>query len=180
MNKLSYDKIALIGLFGAVSVVLGVIENFLPLPLPGVRLGLANLGVMLMVYIGGLVPGLMVMILKMTLVPLMSGALLFRLSLSIPSGLAAFVGIAVCALVLPRYLSPVSAGVAGAMLHMITQLFVIDRLYIRGLFSSSFVGWFMLAAVLTGIMTGLITSVTLKKLPNVLLKRFKDKNKLQR
>lgn len=170
--SLNHEKTALIGLFGAVSVVLGIIENFLPMPLPGIRLGLANLGVMLMLYIGGAVPALIVMVLKIALVPLLSGNLIFRMSLSLPSGMAAYIGMFLCALLLSRMVSPVTTGVVGAMLHMITQLFVIDRLYIRGIFSSSLVGWFLLAAVLTGVLTGMITSMTLKQLPKKLVNKL--------
>ena len=164
----SYEKIAMTGLFGAVSVVLGVMENFFPVPIPGVRLGLANLPVMMMLYAGGVIPAAPVMILKITLVPLFSGNLIFRLSLSLPAGAAAFLGMLICTVLFKRYLSAISTGVIGAALHMLTQLLVIDRLYINGIFSTAIVGWFMIAALCTGILTGVITTFLLNRLRSVL------------
>ena len=158
------SRIVAVGLFGAISIVLGIVENFIPLPVPGLRLGLANLGVMMMLYIGGLVPAMMVMILKVTLVPLLSGNIFFRLSLSVPSGVMAFIAMAVFALILRKYSSAVSVGVAGAVFHMITQLYVIDKLYIKGIFSTAIVGWFLLAAVVTGILTGIITQLSVERI----------------
>lgn len=163
-TQLSQSKIVAVGLFGAISIVLGVVENFIPLPVPGVRLGLANIGVMMMLYMGGIIPALMVMILKITLVPLLSGNIFFRLSLSVPSGVMAFIAMAVFVFALQRYSSAISVGVSGAVMHMITQLFVIDKLYIKGIFSTAIVGWFLLAAIVTGILTGIITHLAVQRI----------------
>lgn len=160
-----------IGLFGAVSVVLGVLENFIPLPIPGVRLGLANLGVMLMFYVGGarrfndgVMPAFGVMLLKICLVPLLSGNLFFRLSLSAPAGLVAFLAMCLLFKYLSRYVSPIGLGIAGASLHMLTQLYVINLFYIKGIFFSGIVGWFLLAATATGVLTGLVTAIVLHRI----------------
>ena len=160
----NHKKIAIAGLFGAISVVLGVMENYFPLPIPGVRLGLANLPVMVVLYIEGVIPAASVMTLKITLVPLLSGNLLFRLLLSFPAGVMAFLGMLVCVLFFRRYISLIGTGVVGASLHMITQLFVIDRLYINGFLSATVVGCFMIAALLTGILTGGLASVLIGRL----------------
>ncbi len=168
VKPIGYEKIALIGLFGAISVVLGIMENFIPLPVPGVRLGLANLPVMMMLYTGGAIPAMLVMILKISLVPLLSGNLIFRLSLSLPAGTAAFLGMLLCVLLLKRYNSAITTGVVGATMHMLTQLWVIDHLYIRGIFSTAIVGWFVLAALCTGILTGITASILINRLRPVL------------
>jgi heptaprenyl diphosphate synthase len=152
-----------IGLFGAIAVTFGVLENFLPTPLPGIRLGLANIPIMIMFYIGGVAPAFTVMLLKMTLVPILSGNIIFKLTLAVPSGTVAFLGMAVCFLMLTKYTTTITMGVIGAALHMLTQLWIINTLYIRGIFYTSIVGWYMLAALGTGILTGIITMSVLEK-----------------
>ena len=179
IKTLGYDKIATIGLLGAMSVVLGVMENFIPLPVPGVRLGLANLPVMVMLYTGGAVPAMLVMILKISLVPVLSGNLIFRLSLSLPAGTMAFLGMLICVLFLKRYSSAITTGTVGATLHMITQIWVIDHLYIKGIFSASIAGWFIIAALCTGILTGITATVLINRivpvLPGLRTQLIKDK-----
>ncbi|MDR0453182.1 MAG: Gx transporter family protein [Deferribacteraceae bacterium] len=176
VNTLGYEKIAMTGILGAISVVLGVMENFFPAPMPGVRLGLANLPVIMMLYTGGVIPAMLVMILKITLVPLFSGAFIFRLSLSLPSGAMAFLGMAICALFLKRYTSLITTGVAGAALHMLTQLWVIDRFYIYGLLSASITGWLIIVSLFTGILTGAGADILISRLQSVLPYSFR-KNK---
>jgi heptaprenyl diphosphate synthase len=165
--KSKYNKIALAGIFGTISVVLGVIENFLPMPITGVRLGLANLPVIVMLYIGGIIPALTVMTLKMTLVPLLSGNLIFRLSLSMPASVMAFIAMSFCVLFLRRYFSPITTGILGAVLHMITQLCVINWLYIRGILYTPIVGWLIIAALCTGILTGGFATILINRLRSV-------------
>ena len=56
-------------------------------------------------------------------------------------------------------------GVVGAVLHMLTQLFMIDAMgYINGIFNSGIVSWFLLAAAVTGILTGVITDLTVSNI----------------
>ncbi|MDR2870180.1 MAG: Gx transporter family protein [Deferribacteraceae bacterium] len=163
----SQNRIVTVGLFGAVSVVLGVLENFIPLPIPGVRLGLANLGVMMMLYIAGIAPAAGVMLLKICLVSLLSGNLFFRLSLSAPAGLMALLGMCLLFKYLSRYVSAIGLGIAGAALHMLSQLYVINIFYIKGIFYSGIVGWFLLAATATGVLTGIVTAVTVTRLKSL-------------
>ncbi|MDR2883928.1 MAG: Gx transporter family protein [Deferribacteraceae bacterium] len=155
----------MIGILGAMSVVLGVLENLLPSPIPGVRIGLANLPIMVMLYRGGVLPAFMVTILKISLVPILSGNIIFRLSLGVPSGVVAFIGMALCIVAFRRYISPFTVGIVGATLHMLTQLWVISHLYIKGLFATAIVGWYLLVALAAGIAIGAVTIIILERLP---------------
>lgn len=50
-----YQKLSYIGLFSAAAILLGYIETFLPAaPVPGIKLGLANLAVVLALYLYGM------------------------------------------------------------------------------------------------------------------------------
>ena len=41
----------LTGLMASCSIILGVIENFIPTPVPAIRLGLANVPIIIMLYL---------------------------------------------------------------------------------------------------------------------------------
>lgn len=152
------NNAVLIGLMGAVSVVLGVAENFIPLPIPAIRLGLANVPVMLTMYLSSMRSAFALLLLKSFLVPIFSGNLFFKLSLGLPSSLAAFATMFAVIKFLPKYSTPVSAGVSGAFTHMLVQIIVASKLYIGWLLSaSSVVGVLLIISLVTGILTGILT-----------------------
>lgn len=151
------NNAVLVGLLAALGVVLGVVENFIPMPIPAVRLGLSNIPIMMMLYLSSYRSAFAVLILKSFLVPIFSGNLIFKLSLGLPSSLAAFIGMALVYRFLNGRATPISVGVTGAFLHMFVQLSVASQLYIKGLMGTSIVGVLLLIATVTGILTGLLT-----------------------
>lgn len=152
------NKAVLVGLMGAVSVVLGVAENFIPMPVPAIRLGLANIPVMMMMYLSSMRTAFGLLLLKSFLVPVFSGNLFFKMSLGLPSSLAAFIAMFVVIKFLPKYSSPISVGVAGAFTHMFVQILVAGSLYINWLWSANYlVGIMLLVATVSGVLTGILT-----------------------
>lgn len=147
-----------IGLMGAISVVLGVAENFIPMPIPAIRLGLANVPIMMMMYLSSMRAAFGLLLLKSFLVPIFAGNLFFKLSLGLPSSLAAFVAMFIVIKFLPKYSTPISAGVAGAFTHMFVQILVASQLYIGWLWTASYlVGVMLLIATVSGVLTGILT-----------------------
>ena len=65
-------KIALIALFSALSVLLGGIENMLPSPAFGIKLGLGNITVLVALFVLGWKSALLVAILKVFLCSMQS------------------------------------------------------------------------------------------------------------
>ncbi len=151
------NSAVLTGLLAAVSVVLGVVENFIPMPLPAIRLGLSNIPVMMTLYLSSARSAFAVLILKSFLVPVFSGNMIFKLSLGFPSGLAAFIAMYGVFRLAGNRVSPVSVGVAGAFAHMFVQLAVAGELYIKGLLSTNISGVLLLIATVTGVLTGILT-----------------------
>ena len=147
----------LTGLFAAVSIVLGIAENFIPMPLPAIRLGLSNVPVMMMLYLSSARSAFAVLLLKSFLVPVFSGNMIFKLSLGLPSGLAAFVAMLAVLKLAKNKVSPISVGVTGAFAHMFIQLAVASSLYIKGLLATNITGIFLLIATITGVLTGVLT-----------------------
>ncbi len=117
-------SLATAGLLVALGAVLGLVESSIlpPLPVPGVRLGLANIAVVLALFLLGPRKALVVSILRVVLVGMAAG------SLGGPAGLLALAG-AVCAWAVMAGMasrgdafSVVGWSVAGAAAHVIGQL----------------------------------------------------------
>lgn len=151
------NNAVLIGIMAAFCVILGIVENFIPMPIPAIRLGLANVPIMVMLCISSTKNAFSILLLKSILVPLFSGNFIFKLSLGFPSSLMAFIGMVVVMQLFRGKVSSVSVSVTSACLHMFTQLTVANYLYINGLLGSSIVGILMLTASISGILTGLLT-----------------------
>lgn len=152
------NKGVLIGLLGAVSVVLGVIENFIPMPVPAIRLGLANVPVMIALYLTSARTAFAILILKSFLVPVFSGNLYFKLSLSLPANLGAFVVMFIVIKFLDKYSTPISAGVVGAVVHMVVQIAVAGKFYVPWLWAAhQLIGIMLFVSAVTGVLTGLLT-----------------------
>ena len=62
------------------SIILGVIENFIPTPVPAIRLGLANVPIIIMLYLAGSKYAFQVSFLKALIVPVLSANIIFKMS----------------------------------------------------------------------------------------------------
>lgn len=151
------NNAVLIGVLSSGSIILAVVENFIPMPLPAVRLGLSNIPILVGFYISSTKIVFYVLVLKVLLVPIFMGNMLFRLSLSIPTGISAFLGMYIMIKILKDRVSPISVGVVGAYCHMFMQLLILNAFYIKGIIYTSLSGILMATSVATGVFTGLIT-----------------------
>ncbi|PLX70966.1 MAG: heptaprenyl diphosphate synthase [Denitrovibrio sp.] len=167
MTQYHSNKLAVTGLFAALTVSLGVFETFIALPVPGVRLGLSNIGIMLCLYLLDLPSAFYVALAKSILVPLLTGNLLVKISISLPSTIAATIIMAVYIYTLKKYTSPFSTGAVGAFAHITVQFFVVKNLYIKADAIYNLLPYFTFVSVLTGAVTGYITLLILKNFPEV-------------
>ncbi len=104
----------------AAALILSYLEAVLGflIPIPGVKLGLANLATLLLLYTYGVSYAAVVSVLRICLAALLFGSP-FSLLYSLVGGVLAFLGM----LLLRRLsFSPISASTLGGMLHVIGQL----------------------------------------------------------
>ncbi len=151
------NNAVLVGLFAASSIILGIMENFIPMPVPAIRLGLSNLPIMIMLYLANVRMAFSVMLLKSFLVPIFAGNFLFKLSLGLPSTVAAFIVMLLIFKLLKDRTTALSLGVAGAFTHMFVQLSVASTLYINGLIYTKIAGILLLISIASGVLTGILT-----------------------
>jgi heptaprenyl diphosphate synthase len=162
------DRVVRLAMLVACASVLQVAESFFPHPLPGVRLGLANIiTVIAMVYIG---PGsaIQLAVLRTLVSSMVLGTFLT------PTFVLSFSGGVVSALVMvllywlsgrgPFSFGLIGISVGGAASHIMTQVALVYLLFIRSSGVLWLWPWLCLAAVATGVLTGLIAVQAVRRL----------------
>ncbi|HTW92541.1 MAG TPA: Gx transporter family protein [bacterium] len=167
-RKTEDDGVARLAMLVACASVLQVAESLFPHPLPGVRLGLANIiTVIALVYMG---PGVAIQlaVLRTLVSSMVLGTFLT------PTFVLSFSGGVVSAVVMallyrlslggrPLF-SLVGISVGGAASHVMTQGALVYLLFIRSSGVLWLWPWLCLAAVATGLLTGLIAVQAVRRL----------------
>ena len=165
-NSKRIKKIALFGIFLAFMLVIGLIEKMIPLDgiAPGMRLGLANLAVVISLYTFKPRDILMLVAIKCVLASVLSGSVM-TLFYSMSGSLAS---IAIM-LVLVRFkaVSTVGISVAGAAFHNIAQMMVA-----RVIFGT----WSILAYLPLLLVVGTVSGTLIGMLAKMLLSHTKPNN----
>jgi heptaprenyl diphosphate synthase len=142
------------------AAALGLLETLLPnpFPLPGVKLGLANIVTLLVLYLYGLKEGLTVALLRVCFVSFLTGTFFsvgFFLSLS--GSILSTLVMAFCRRLLPG-LSILGVSVIGAVAHNMGQLGAASFLIQTG-YIFYYLPILLLAGIPTGILTGYIAGL---------------------
>ena len=157
--KRSLFKMTYIAVLITFAVVIHTVEAALPLPMPvpGVRLGLANMITLLAIVMYGARSGLMVAVLRTVIGSLIGGTFLgFGFWLSLAGGVACTAVMSLAVLLLHRgYLSLISVSVLGAAAHNLAQLAVAGAVIGSAALLRGYFPLLLLLAVPTGIFTGL-------------------------
>ena len=160
-------RLVMLGLFIAIAGILHVVESWLPLPLPipGVKLGLANITSLAIISLYGWQDALVVAGLRVILGTLLGGALLgpaFFMGLS--GAFASTVVMAYAYRCLRPTLSLVGISVLGAAVHNVAQICV-AAVIVSSIGILWYLPYLLLFALPTGLATGMTTSFLLAKLP---------------
>lgn len=156
-------KTAYLGLFLALALVCSYVESFIPIPIgiPGVKLGLTNIVVILMLYTIGAKEAFTISMLRILLAGFMFGNL-FSILYSMAGGILSFF----CMLMLKRIglFRMIAVSVAGGVTHNLGQL-IVAMLVVE---SKKLIYYFpvlLLAGVVTGIVIGIVAQEILIRLP---------------
>ena len=153
-------RFTIIAMLLAIAIVLNVLESF-TIFIPGVKLGFANIIILIMLYEVKPAEALMVDILRIFMVGLLRGSFLsptFFMALS--GGLTSFIIMFLFSRI--KIFSPVGVSVLGSISHATGQIFVAI-----GLLGTNAVVYYLpfigLLSILTGILSGIIAKVYLAK-----------------
>jgi heptaprenyl diphosphate synthase len=165
-----HNKIALTGILASITIVLGIVEAMLPSPFPGVRLGLANIGIMLAIYALSFNEVIQIAILKSILIPILTGNFFIKIMISFPSTIIATLVMYIYYRLTRKYSTPISTAALGAFVHINIQFIVVKLTIIKSLAIYNVLPYFSILSIISGIITGYIVYRVVDNFEN----RFKN------
>ena len=157
-------RLALLSLGVAVAMLLSYIESLIPsVAIPGVKLGLANVAVMIVLYKLGAWNAVAVSLVRVFLV-----ALLFGSPVSLIYGALGAIFSLALMITLKKYapFSPLGVSVAGGVAHNMGQ--ICGACFVMGTAKVAYyLPVLLLSGVLSGIFVGICAGLIIKKLKNV-------------
>ena len=153
----SLNKIAYISVFTAASISLFVAESLFPTPIPGIRLGLANIFILLALIFLGLKEAIFIGILK----SIVGSLILARLFT--PSFIFSISGTLVSTFIMWIFIksrlpfSLLGLSILGAETHIITQLFLATSIFLPGISFFYISPIYILSSLITGSVVGILT-----------------------
>lgn len=163
---MSSKKLVIIALYISLALVFSWIESYfpIPMPIPGAKLGLANIVTLLALATLGALPSLFIVIARILLAGFLFGSM-SSILYALAGGLLSYVTMAIFInRVNPKNVILIS--IIGAITHNIGQLIVASLVVWNSNLFLYYFPFLILLAISTGFITGLIAALVLKYLNN--------------
>ena len=163
-------KIALTALFTSFGIVLSYIETFIPIVgIPGVKLGLANLVIMLSLYLFGIREAFCINLIRI----LLSGFMFANIFSIIYSLAGAFVSFIVMVIAKKPGLSMVTVGILGGVFHNVGQI-VVASFVVETYSVYSYIPVLIISGMITGTVIGVLSFLIKKRAGKYIIKMCKE------
>ena len=166
------QKMALLGVLTAGAIVIAILESFIPsIGIPGVKLGLANIVILIILYELGIVEAITVNLLRVLVVGLVRGTFLgmgFFMSLT---GAVFSLGIMILFYLLIKKFSIIGVSVIGSMFHVGGQI-LIAMIYLGSAYIVLYLPVLAISAIITGVFVGIIARLIIN---TGIIKKQKEK-----
>ena len=153
------QKMALLGVLTAGAIVIAILESFIPsVGIPGVKLGLANIVILIILYELGIVEAITVNLLRVLVVGLVRGTFLgmgFFMSLT---GAVFSLGIMILFYLLIKKFSVIGVSVIGSIFHVGGQI-LIAMIYLGSAYIVLYLPVLAISAIITGVFVGIIARI---------------------
>ena len=155
-------KVAFLGLFSGAAILLGYVESLIPVfvTVPGMKLGLANLAIVMVLYLYGLREALTVQIVRILVTGFLFGNL-FSILFSLAGGLLSLLGM--WGMKVRGRFGMIGVNVAGGVSHNIGQIFV-AALVVENASVAYYLPVLLAAGVVTGVLIGLLSKEMLERI----------------
>ena len=155
-------KIALLGVLLAVTIVIAILESFIPsFTIPGIKLGFANIVILVTLYEVGILEAVFINLVRVLVVSLVRGTFLsmgFFMSLT---GAFMSLGIMILFHLVIKRFSIIGVSVIGSLFHVIGQI-LIAMIYMGSVYVVYYLPIIGISAVITGILVGFIARAIIK------------------
>ena len=156
------QKIALLDVLLAVTIVIAILESFIPsFIIPGIKLGFANIIILVTLYEVGIWEAAFINLVRVLIVSLVRGTFLsmgFFMSLT---GAFLSLGVMILFYLVIRKFSIIGVSVIGSLFHVIGQI-LIAIIYMGSVYVVLYLPIIALAAVITGVLVGFIARAIIK------------------
>ena len=153
---------ALLGVLTAGAIVIAILESFIPsIGIPGVKLGLANIVILIILYELGIVEAVIVNLLRVLVVGLVRGTFLgmgFFMSLT---GAVFSLGIMILFYLLIKKFSIIGVSVIGSIFHVGGQI-LIAMIYLGTAYIVLYLPVLAISAIITGVFVGIIAQLIIR------------------
>ena len=172
--KWNTHKIALMGIPTAGAIIIAILESFIPsIGIPGVKLGLANIVILIILYEIGIVEAIIVDLSRVLLVGLLRGTIASMGFLMSLTGAVMSLGIMILFFLLVKKLSIIANSVVGSLFHVMGQILITIIFLGSGyvLFYLPIIG---ISAIITGVLVGIVAQLVIR---TGVIKKQKEKYK---
>ena len=148
-------KIALVGILSSIAIVLSIAESFIPsIGIPGVKIGLANIVILIVLYEIGIKEAIFVNLLRVVITGLVRGTFLSMGFLMSLTGAVLSLGIMILFYLVFKKFSIVSVSVVGSVFHVFGQI-VVAIFYLGTAYIIFYLPIIAISAIITGVFVGI-------------------------
>ena len=150
------QKMALLGVLTAAAIVIAILESFIPsVGIPGVKLGLANIVILIILYELGIWEAAVVNLLRVLVVSLVRGTFLSMGFLMSLTGCVFSLGIMILFYLLIKKFSIIGVSVIGSIFHVTGQI-LIAMLFLGTGYIFLYLPIIAISAIITGVFVGIV------------------------
>ena len=155
-------KIALLGILTAGAIIISIIESFIPsIGIPGVKLGLANIVILIILYEIGVGEAIAVNLSRVFLVGLLRGTIFSMGFLMSLTGAVWSLGIMIILYLLIKKFSVIGVSVIGSVFHVSGQILVAIA-FLGSPYVVYYLPFIGLSAIITGVFVGIIARLVIR------------------
>jgi len=156
------QKMALLGVLTAGAIVIAILESFIPsVGIPGVKMGLANIVILIILYELGIIEAIIVNLLRVLVVGLVRGTFLSMGFLMSVTGAVMSLGIMILFYLLIKKFSIIGVSVIGSLFHITGQL-LIAMLFLGTGYIFLYLPIIAISAIITGVFVGIVAQLIIK------------------
>ena len=156
------QKMALLGVLTAAAIVIAILESFIPsIGIPGVKMGLANIVILIILYELGIWEAGVVNLLRVLVVSLARGTFLSMGFLMSLTGAALSFGIMVLFYLLIKKFSIIGVSVIGSVFHVTGQI-IIAMIFLGSAYVFLYLPIIAISAIITGVFVGITAKLIIK------------------
>ena len=153
------QKMALLGVLTAAAIVIAILESFIPsVGIPGVKLGLANIVILIILYELGIWEAAVVNLLRVLVVSLVRGTFLSMGFLMSLTGAALSLGIMILFYLLIKQFSIIGVSVIGSVFHVTGQI-LIAMIFLGTGYIFLYLPVIAISAIITGVFVGIVAKL---------------------